>query len=98
VYDSIMRLGNVPVVRFRAASELVVDGSLTTCGGVGGAEGLVRVDRVRTGKTRVQDGEHDRRGGIVWHTQGSGKSLTMVLIRKLRTDPQESRRMVLDLD
>jgi len=28
----------------------------------------------------------DRRGGIVWHTQGSGKSLTMVfLVRKLRT-------------
>lgn len=44
--------------------------------------------RLRTGKTRAQDGEHDRRGGIVWHTQGSGKSLTMVfLIRKLRTDP-----------
>jgi type I restriction enzyme R subunit len=46
------------------------------------------IERLRTGKTRVQDGEHDRRGGIVWHTQGSGKSLTMVfLIRKLRTDP-----------
>lgn len=44
--------------------------------------------RLRTGKTRLQDGEFDRRGGIVWHTQGSGKSLTMVfLIRKLRTDP-----------
>jgi type I restriction enzyme, R subunit len=46
------------------------------------------IERLRTGKTRLQDGEHDRRGGIVWHTQGSGKSLTMVfLIRKLRTDP-----------
>lgn len=44
--------------------------------------------RLRTGATRTQDGEHDRRGGIVWHTQGSGKSLTMVfLMRKLRTDP-----------
>jgi type I restriction enzyme R subunit len=32
---------------------------------------------------RVVGGEHDR--GIVWHTQGSGKSLTMVLAaRKLR--------------
>lgn len=50
------------------------------------------VERLRTGKTRAQDGEHDRRGGIVWHTQGSGKSLTMVfLIRKLRTDPQLRR-------
>ncbi|PYE85164.1 type I restriction endonuclease subunit R [Phyllobacterium leguminum] len=44
--------------------------------------------RLRTGKTRLQDGEYDRRGGIVWHTQGSGKSLTMVfMVRKMRTDP-----------
>ena len=50
------------------------------------------VHRLKTGKTRAQDGEHDRRGGIVWHTQGSGKSLTMVfLIRKLRTDAQLRR-------
>lgn len=50
------------------------------------------IERLRTGKTRLQDGEHDGRGGIVWHTQGSGKSLTMVfLIRKLRTDPQLRR-------
>jgi type I restriction enzyme, R subunit len=45
------------------------------------------IHRLRTGPTRRQDGEHDRRGGIVWHTQGSGKSLTMVfLMRKLRSD------------
>lgn len=45
------------------------------------------IHRLRTGKTRREDGEHDRRGGIVWHTQGSGKSLTMVfLMRKLRGD------------
>jgi type I restriction enzyme, R subunit len=50
------------------------------------------IERLRTGKTRLEDGEHDRRGGIVWHTQGSGKSLTMVfLIRKLRTDPKLRR-------
>lgn len=50
------------------------------------------IERLKTGKTRAQDGEHDRRGGIVWHTQGSGKSLTMVfLIRKLRTDAQLRR-------
>jgi type I restriction enzyme, R subunit len=48
--------------------------------------------RLRNGKTRLQDGEHDRRGGIIWHTQGSGKSLTMVfLVRKLRTDPELRR-------
>ena len=46
------------------------------------------IERLLTGKTREQDGEHDRRGGIVWHTQGSGKSLTMVfLVRKIRSIP-----------
>jgi type I restriction enzyme R subunit len=46
------------------------------------------LQRLRSGKTRRQDGEMDRRGGIIWHTQGSGKSLTMVfLMRKLRSDP-----------
>ena len=50
------------------------------------------VRRMLTGKTRAQDGEHDRRGGIVWHTQGSGKSLTMVfLIRKMRSHPNLRR-------
>jgi len=43
--------------------------------------------RLLTGKTRQQDEkDQDRRGGIVWHTQGSGKSITMVyLVRKMRT-------------
>lgn len=46
------------------------------------------LSRLRTGKTRKIDGEHDRRGGLVWHTQGSGKSLTMVfLVRAMRSDP-----------
>ncbi|MGB8931725.1 MAG: type I restriction endonuclease subunit R [Anaeromyxobacteraceae bacterium] len=46
------------------------------------------VKRLLTGKTREQDGEHDRRGGLVWHTQGSGKSLTMMfLVRKMRSLP-----------
>ena len=49
------------------------------------------LDRLRTGATRQEDGESDRRGGIVWHTQGSGKSLTMVfLVRAMRSD----RRLV----
>lgn len=44
------------------------------------------VERLRTGQTREQHGDHDTRGGIVWHTQGSGKSFTMTfLVRKLRT-------------
>jgi type I restriction enzyme R subunit len=50
------------------------------------------IERLRAGKTRLEDGEHDRRGGVIWHTQGSGKSLTMVfLVRKLRTDPKLRR-------
>lgn len=46
------------------------------------------LERLSEGKTRHQDGMTDRRGGIIWHTQGSGKSLTMVfLVKKLRTIP-----------
>jgi len=44
------------------------------------------IERLRTGKTRKETGDLDRRGGIIWHTQGSGKSLTMVfLVRRMRT-------------
>ena len=47
------------------------------------------IARLKTGRTRRQHGEHDQRGGIIWHTQGSGKSLTMVfLVRKMRADAQ----------
>lgn len=46
------------------------------------------IDRLVHGKTKRQDGEEDRRGGIVRQTQGSGKSLTMsFLVRKMRTVP-----------
>ncbi len=46
------------------------------------------IERLQTGKTKAVDGEFDRRGGIIWHTQGSGKSLSMVfLVRKMRTLP-----------
>lgn len=39
------------------------------------------LERLRAGRTP------DERSGVVWHTQGSGKSLTMVfLVRKLRTE------------
>ncbi|MGI9211117.1 MAG: type I restriction endonuclease subunit R [Methylococcaceae bacterium] len=45
------------------------------------------IARLKTGQTRLQHGEHDQRGGIIWHTQGSGKSLTMVfLVRKMRVN------------
>lgn len=44
------------------------------------------VERLQTGRTKNQGAERDERGGIIWHTQGSGKSLSMVfLVRKMRT-------------
>lgn len=50
------------------------------------------IKRLQQGQTRAQQGESDQRGGIIWHTQGSGKSLTMVfLVRKLRTMPDLRR-------
>jgi type I restriction enzyme R subunit len=33
-------------------------------------------------RTRQMDGDGRRRGGIIWHTQGSGKSLTMVMLAR----------------
>jgi type I restriction enzyme R subunit len=48
--------------------------------------------RLQHGQTRAQHGESDQRGGIIWHTQGSGKSLTMVfLVRKMRGLPSLRR-------
>ena len=45
------------------------------------------IDRLLHGKTKAEEGEHDRRGEIIWHTQGSGKSLTMVfLVKKMRSN------------
>ncbi|HRX71842.1 MAG TPA: HsdR family type I site-specific deoxyribonuclease [Candidatus Competibacteraceae bacterium] len=40
-------------------------------------------------------GSPDQRGGVIWHTQGSGKSLSMVfLVRKLRMTPPLNRYKV----
>lgn len=52
------------------------------------------VERLLTGKNR------DERGGIIWHTQGSGKSLTMVfLIREMYLHPiLQSYKVVLLTD
>ena len=47
------------------------------------------IQRLLTGETKASNGEMDRRGGIIWHTQGSGKSLTMAfLIRAMRSHPE----------
>ncbi|MFJ5230061.1 type I restriction endonuclease subunit R [Kitasatospora sp. NPDC088391] len=46
---------------------------------------LAQALRVRDAAIRAQ-GDPSRRGGVVWHTQGSGKSLTMAfLVRHLRS-------------
>ena len=43
------------------------------------------VSNLQEGRTKAQGADRDERGGIVWHTQGSGKSLSMVfLVRKMR--------------
>jgi type I restriction enzyme R subunit len=40
------------------------------------------IERLKTGKTRKE------KSGVIWHTQGSGKSLTMVMLAvKMRRDP-----------
>lgn len=47
------------------------------------------VERLQTGAPRDPESpKPDGRSGVIWHTQGSGKSLTMVfLVRKMRTLP-----------
>jgi len=49
-----------------------------------------QVDAVQAAVESVAQAMHDdRRGGIVWHTQGAGKSYTMVFFaNKLRRDPR----------
>ncbi len=44
--------------------------------------------RLAEGRSLLRGMEWDGRGGIIWHTQGSGKSLTMIfLVRKMRMTP-----------
>lgn len=51
-------------------------------------------------RVRITDANGKRRGGIVWHTQGSGKSLTMVMLsRALALEPAiRNPRIVLVTD
>lgn len=58
------------------------------------------IERLANGRTRIQSGDIDERGGVVWHTQGSGKSITMVfLVRKMRTtDGLKNFKIVLVTD
>lgn len=63
------------------------------------------VVRLLEGRSRTQNIKRDERGGVIWHTQGSGKSLSMVfLVRKIgfwkNSAMQEllTRALVRDLD
>jgi len=71
----------------------------------GGVRKIARYQQVfaiREVLTRVKqtDDSGKRRGGIVWHTQGSGKSLTMVMLaRALALEPAiRNQRIVLVTD
>ena len=51
-------------------------------------------------RVKHHDNSGARRGGVIWHTQGSGKSLTMVMLaRNLALDPEiQNPRIVLVTD
>jgi type I restriction enzyme R subunit len=49
---------------------------------------------VKAGQARVRQ----REGGIIWHTQGSGKSLTMVWLAKWIREHQQDARVLLITD
>jgi type I restriction enzyme R subunit len=50
------------------------------------------VTKLQEGRTRAAGAARDERGGVIWHTQGSGKSLSMVfLVRKMRMTSRLNR-------
>jgi type I restriction enzyme R subunit len=53
-------------------------------------------DLLRRVQTRDESGR--REGGVVWHTQGSGKSLTMVMLAKALVMASPSARLVMVTD
>ncbi|MDG3004771.1 DEAD/DEAH box helicase family protein [Paludisphaera sp. Pla2] len=64
--------------------------------------GVKKVPRVHQyfGVKAAQEHVRLRKGGIVWHTQGSGKSIVMVLLAKwtLENDPEARVAVVNDRD
>ena len=65
----------------------------------GGIKKLPRVHQyfgIQAAQTRVRE----RRGGIIWHTQGSGKSLVMVLLTRwiLENNPHARVAVITDRD
>lgn len=65
----------------------------------GGMKKLPRVHQY-FGIKAAQDSVRQRKGGIIWHTQGSGKSLVMVLLAKwiLENNPHARVAIVTDRD
>lgn len=55
---------------------------------------------IQAARTRVQgnDGKEQGRGGIIWHTQGSGKSLTMVWLARWIVENITDARVVVITD
>jgi type I restriction enzyme, R subunit len=60
----------------------------------GGSKKVARYQQYFVIKSTLNRGKHfdstnSRKGGVIWHTQGSGKSLTMVMLaRNLALDPE----------
>jgi len=65
----------------------------------GGVKKLPRVHQY-FGIKAAQRHVHDRKGGIIWHTQGSGKSIVMVLLAKwiLENFPNARVTIITDRD
>lgn len=65
----------------------------------GGIKKLPRVHQYAATK-KAQDRIHRREGGIIWHTQGSGKSIVMVLLAKwiLENNPHARIAIITDRD
>jgi len=65
-------------------------------------DGIKKVPRPHqyAGVKAAQERIRQREGGVIWHTQGSGKSILMVLLAKwlLETDPQARVLVVTDRD
>ena len=46
----------------------------------------------------AQEHVHERKGGIIWHTQGSGKSIVMVLLANWILEEQPHARVAIITD
>ena len=67
----------------------------------GGVKKLPRVHQyfgIKAAQPQVLGGSGQRRGGILWHTQGSGKSIVMVLLAKWLLENNPNARVVIVTD